>query len=62
MKTFFIVADVHSFYDEMIAALNEAPDAEPKQLLENVKGRIDDFVGDAPQFDDITMMCFAYKS
>lgn len=23
MKTFFIVADVHSFYDEMIAALNE---------------------------------------
>ena len=45
----------------MIAALNEAPDAEPKQLLENVKGRIDDFVGDAPQFDDITMMCFAYR-
>ena len=47
--------------DRMIAALNEAPDAGPKQLLENVKGRIDDFVGDAPQFDDITMMCFAYR-
>jgi sigma-B regulation protein RsbU (phosphoserine phosphatase) len=29
-------------------------------LLGNVKKAIDDFVGDAPQFDDITMLGFTY--
>ncbi len=47
--------------DRMIAALNREPDAEPKKILEIVKKDVDDFVGDAPQFDDITMMCLEWK-
>ena len=46
--------------DRMLAALNADPDAAPKTLLENVRRSIDGFVGDAPQFDDITMLGFAY--
>ena len=32
----------------------------PAQLLATVKDDIDTFVGDAPQFDDITMLCVEY--
>lgn len=32
----------------------------PKELLEAVKEDIDTFVGEAPQFDDITMLCVEY--
>ena len=32
-----------------------------EELLPAVKEAIDDFVGDAPQFDDITMLFFEYK-
>ena len=46
--------------DRMLEALNSDPDAEVKQLLENVKKSVDDFVGDAPQFDDLTMLAFDY--
>ncbi len=42
--------------DRMLAALNRNPDAEPEELLHNVRADIDAFVGDAPQFDDITML------
>ena len=30
-------------------------------VLTAVKNGIDTFVGDAPQFDDITMLCLDYK-
>lgn len=33
----------------------------PSELLAAVKADIDDFVGGAEQFDDITMICFEYK-
>ena len=46
--------------DRMLAALNRDPDASPDKLLHTVRGEIDAFVGDAPQFDDITMMGFKY--
>ena len=46
--------------DRMLAALNREPDAAPEELLRNVRGDINAFVGDAPQFDDITMLCFRY--
>ncbi len=46
--------------DRMLHALNTCPGDTPKQLLKAVRDEIDDFVGDAPQFDDITMMAFAY--
>ena len=43
-----------------LAALNHNAKATPAELLRNVREWIDDFVGDAPQFDDITMMAFSY--
>ena len=46
--------------DRMLEALNKKPDSDPKTLLETVRSDIDDFVGAAPQFDDITMLGFKY--
>lgn len=43
--------------ERMLAALNEDPNASPQTLLAEVKKSIDAFVQDAPQFDDITMLC-----
>lgn len=46
--------------ERMIDVLNEEPDATPEMLLIHVKEAIDDFVADAAQFDDITMLAFKY--
>lgn len=40
--------------------LNANRDATPAELLPAVKADIDAFVGEAPQFDDITMLSLAY--
>ena len=42
--------------DRMLDALNALPDADPEQLLKNVA----EFVQDAEQFDDLTMLCMEY--
>jgi len=47
--------------DRMLDALNMEPDAEPKKILENVKNNIAEFVGEAEQFDDLTMLCMVYN-
>lgn len=47
--------------DRMLEALNRDPDAKPKQMLTNVMDEIQEFVQDAEQFDDITMLCFRYN-
>ena len=47
--------------DRMVDALNADPDASPEQVLLNVRRAVDDFVQDAEQFDDLTMMCLEYK-
>ena len=46
--------------DRMLDSLNKNPDADPKTMLETVRADIDEFVGEAPQFDDITMLGFKY--
>jgi sigma-B regulation protein RsbU (phosphoserine phosphatase) len=46
--------------DRMLDALNKNPDAAPETMLETVRSDIDEFVGSAPQFDDITMLGFKY--
>ena len=33
----------------------------PDELLPKIKEDIERFVGDAPQFDDITMLCLEYR-
>lgn len=45
----------------MIEALNEDPDANPEELLNNVKNSVERFVKDAEQFDDFTMLCVEYN-
>ena len=44
----------------MIETLNRAPGVSPKELLENMKSSIDDFVAGADQFDDLTMMSIRF--
>ncbi len=46
--------------DRMLEALNAAGDCSQKERLKAVKQSIDAFVGDAPQFDDITMLGLTY--
>lgn len=41
--------------------LNANKDKSPAELLPLIKADIDRFVGEAPQFDDITMLCLEYK-
>ena len=54
--------DNELFGDErMLAALNRDPSAPPEKLLDTVRQAMEDFVGDAPQFDDITMLGFSYR-
>jgi len=45
----------------MIGALNRDPGASPKDILKNVRKAVDDFVLDAEQFDDLTMLCLQYN-
>ena len=47
--------------ERMLRALNEDPNAEPEQLLKNVRRAVDAFVKDAEQFDDLTMLCMEYR-
>lgn len=46
--------------DRMVDALNKDPDAAPEQILKNVRTAVDDFVKEAEQFDDLTMLCLDY--
>ena len=46
--------------ERLQAALNEEPDLPVHQLLPKIKGCIDTFVGEAEQFDDITMLGLHY--
>ena len=45
----------------MIEVLNDCADGNPWEILQSVGRAVDDFVGDAEQFDDLTMMCLEYK-
>ena len=47
--------------DRVLEALNKNADASPQQLLDSVRHSVDEFVQDAEQFDDLTMLCLEYK-
>jgi len=47
--------------DRTLISLNKHKDLDCNKLLPAIKKDIDEFVGDAPQFDDITMLCFELK-
>jgi sigma-B regulation protein RsbU (phosphoserine phosphatase) len=48
--------------DRLGAILNQVKNKTPHEILPAVKKDIDNFVGEAPQFDDITMLCLEYKA
>lgn len=43
--------------DAMLGAVNELKDKDPKGIIEGIYEKLDEFAGDAPQFDDTTMVC-----
>ena len=47
--------------DRMIEALRSSEDDDPAAILEAVDRSVEDFVGEAEQFDDLTMLCFRYN-
>jgi serine phosphatase RsbU (regulator of sigma subunit) len=46
--------------ERTLNALNENPARHPEATLNAVREAVDAFVGEAPQFDDLTMLCLAY--
>ncbi|MDD4368216.1 MAG: PP2C family protein-serine/threonine phosphatase [Oscillospiraceae bacterium] len=44
-----------------LAALNKREKVSCEELLQSVHGDVNQFVGEAPQFDDITMLCLEYR-
>ena len=47
--------------DRLLTFMNQNASMEAIKLLPALKTNIDEFVGEAPQFDDITMLMFDYK-
>ena len=47
--------------DRMLDALNKNPEGSAKQILTQVRRDLEDFVKDAEQFDDLTMLCLEYR-
>lgn len=47
--------------DRLIHALNKISQKTPREILEGISSDIGAFVGEAEQFDDITMLCLDYK-
>ena len=47
--------------DRTVDALNLVPRASMEELLANVDRAVSEFVKDAEQFDDMTMLCIDYK-
>ena len=47
--------------DRLLAFMNQNSTVDAITLLPALKSNIDEFVGEAPQFDDITMLMFDYK-
>ena len=42
--------------ERLVAVMNRLPESSPKELLAHVHASVNEFVGDAPQFDDLTML------
>ncbi len=54
-------ADLELFgKDRMVRALNESRDGTLKELFTDMKKAVDDFIGGAPQFGDLTMLAVRY--
>ncbi|MBO4289808.1 MAG: serine/threonine-protein phosphatase [Lachnospiraceae bacterium] len=47
--------------ERVLEALNCGPEGAPEQVLKNVRGAVEEFVKEAEQFDDLTMLCLEYR-
>lgn len=47
--------------DKMVGALNLNPNGTAREIVDNVKNEVDNFTGNALQFDDLTMLCVKYN-
>ena len=47
--------------ERMLAALNQHAGESPKEVLKGLRSAVDSFVGDNPQFDDLTMLALTYN-
>ena len=47
--------------ERTLAALNDKTGENPEGILKNVRKHVDEFVQEAEQFDDLTMLCLEYK-
>ena len=45
----------------MLRALNEVRSRTPQEILDGVRAAVEAFVGEAEQFDDMTMLCVEYR-
>ena len=48
-------------FDRLTDALNQDNSDTPQKILKTVRESVDDFVKEAEQFDDITMLCLEYR-
>ena len=46
--------------ERLTATLNQNADADPEKLIHKVYEAVNRFADNAPQFDDITMLCLKY--
>ena len=46
--------------DGMLSALNELKDLSPEGIIKGVTAKLAEFSGEAPQFDDTTMLCLEF--
>ena len=47
--------------ERTLKSLNEVKNGTPREVLDHVTKSVADFVGNAPQFDDTTMLCLDYR-
>ncbi len=47
--------------ERMLDALNGCPEGSPQELLKTVRRAVDEFVREAEQFDDLTMLSIVYR-
>lgn len=47
--------------ERLLELMNQNLDSDTQKICEEVKRDVDIFVGEAPQFDDITMLCLKYN-
>ncbi len=46
--------------ERMLDVINRYKDSDPEKILSSVRDAVDEYAGEADQFDDLTMLCFEY--